>query len=77
MVYVFVTPVEVVLSRPPKKCIESFGGEVLITKKKHINGTSRASEAVKNIDCTHVLLLQGDEPLILPRNIDYFLKQIS
>ena len=35
------------------------------------------SEAVKNIDCTHVLLLQGDEPLILPRQIDYFLKQIS
>ena len=60
-----------------KNCVESFGGEVLITKKKHMNGTSRASEAVKNIDCTHVLLLQGDEPLILPRHIDFFLKQIS
>ena len=55
-----------------KNCVESFGGEVLMTKKNHINGTSRASEAVRNIDCTHVSVLQGDEPLILPRYIDFF-----
>ncbi|MDC0226847.1 NTP transferase domain-containing protein, partial [Alphaproteobacteria bacterium] len=60
-----------------KECVESYGGKVIKTKKKHLNGTSRVAEAIKNIDCSHVLLIQGDEPLILPRHINYFLKEIS
>lgn len=50
--------------------IESFGGKVIRTSKTHTNGTSRIAEAVLGIDCTHVILLQGDEPLLLPRHVD-------
>jgi 3-deoxy-manno-octulosonate cytidylyltransferase (CMP-KDO synthetase) len=50
--------------------IESYGGKVIRTSNAHTNGTSRIAEAVKGIDCTHVILLQGDEPLLLPRHID-------
>lgn len=51
--------------------IKSFGGKVIMTSKSHKNGTTRVAEAVQQIDCSHVMLLQGDEPLLLPRHIDY------
>ena len=47
-----------------------YGGKVVITADTHKNGTTRVAEAVKDIDCTHVILLQGDEPLLLPRHVD-------
>jgi 3-deoxy-manno-octulosonate cytidylyltransferase (CMP-KDO synthetase) len=50
--------------------VESFGGKVIRTSNTHTNGTSRIAEAIKHIDCTHVILLQGDEPLLLPRHVD-------
>jgi 3-deoxy-manno-octulosonate cytidylyltransferase (CMP-KDO synthetase) len=50
--------------------IRGFGGEVIMTANTHRNGTTRVAEAVKNVDCSHVVLLQGDEPLLLPRHID-------
>jgi 3-deoxy-manno-octulosonate cytidylyltransferase (CMP-KDO synthetase) len=50
--------------------IRSFGGRVVMTTNTHKNGTSRVAEAIKEFDCTHVILLQGDEPLLLPRHID-------
>ena len=59
-----------------KDVVESFGGDVLFTKKKHENGTSRISEAISNTDCTHVILIQGDEPLIIPEYIDIFIDQM-
>lgn len=54
--------------------ITSYGGSVLMTSNEHINGTTRIAEAVRDINCTHVLLLQGDEPLILPRHIDLMIQ---
>ena len=56
--------------------IESFGGRVIQTSNLHKNGTSRIAEAVSNLDCTHVVLVQGDEPLILPRHIDDIVESI-
>ena len=50
--------------------ISSFGGKVVMTTNNHTNGTSRVAEAIRELDCTHVILLQGDEPLLLPRHID-------
>ena len=35
-----------------------------------MTGTTRVAEAIENIDCSHVILLQGDEPLIYPTYID-------
>ena len=59
------------------KVVHGFGGKVVMTANTHSNGTSRVAEAVKDIDCTHVMLLQGDEPLLLPRHMDFFAKAIS
>ena len=55
----------------------SFGGKVIMTNKNHQNGTSRASEAVKNINCENVVIVQGDEPLILPDQIDHFIRGMN
>lgn len=49
--------------------ILGFGGKVVMTADTHKNGTTRVAEAVKDVDCTHVILLQGDEPLLLPRHV--------
>lgn len=59
------------------KTIRSFGGKVLMTANTHKNGTTRVAEAIKDLDCTHVLLLQGDEPLLLPRHIDEIVQAIK
>jgi len=56
--------------------VSKNGGNVIMTAKSHKNGTTRVSEAVHNIDCSHVLLLQGDEPLLLPSDIDLVAQEI-
>ena len=53
-----------------KQTVEFFGGNVIMTSKKHKNGTSRVTEAINSLDIDKIMLLQGDEPLILPRHID-------
>ncbi len=50
--------------------IHGFGGKVIMTDNTHKNGTTRVAQAIENIDCTHTILLQGDEPLLLPRHLD-------
>jgi 3-deoxy-manno-octulosonate cytidylyltransferase (CMP-KDO synthetase) len=57
--------------------VRGFGGKVVMTANTHNNGTTRVAEAVHDIDCSHVMLLQGDEPLLLPRHIDTFTKAIG
>ncbi|PDT07175.1 NTP transferase domain-containing protein [Rhizobium sp. M1] len=49
--------------------VASSGGNVIMTAKTHQNGTNRCAEAAEALSCTHILLLQGDEPLLLPRHI--------
>ena len=57
--------------------VHSFGGEVVMTAKSHINGTSRCLEVLKimeqqkstySIDA--VINIQGDEPFMRPEDID-------
>lgn len=53
-----------------KKAVEGFGGRVLMTSPDHGSGTERCSEAYRlymedsGVDFTHVINIQGDEPLI-------------
>lgn len=56
--------------------IELNGGKVIMTDSSHPNGTSRVAEAIKSINCSHVILVQGDEPLVLPEHIDEMVDQI-
>lgn len=60
-----------------KNIIQSYGGKVLFTKNNHINGTSRVSEAVDLVECSHVILIQGDEPLLVPNYIDIFIENMK
>ena len=50
--------------------VKHYGGQVKKTYKDHLNGTSRIAEAVEDIDCTHVIVIQGDEPLIQKEHIN-------
>jgi len=59
------------------EAVRGFGGKVIMTRNTHSNGTTRVAEAVQQIDCSHVMLLQGDEPLLLPRHLDIFAQAIS
>jgi len=54
--------------------VRGFGGKVIITSRRHNNGTTRVAEAIAEIDCEYVLLLQGDEPLLLPRHLEAILQ---
>jgi len=60
-----------------EETIKGFGGKVIITSNEHKNGTTRVAEAIVDIDCSHVILLQGDEPLLLPRHIDKIVQEIK
>ncbi|WP_435894318.1 3-deoxy-manno-octulosonate cytidylyltransferase [Oceaniferula spumae] len=57
-------------SRIEKACIE-FGAKVVMTSADHPTGTDRIAEAASALpDVTHVINIQGDEPLIDPELID-------
>lgn len=56
--------------------VRKHGGEVIMTSNKHLTGTTRVAEAIEQIDCTHVVLLQGDEPLLIPQHLDLIAKNI-
>ncbi len=60
-----------------EELIKRNKGNVIRTYNKHDNGTSRAAEAVKNIEASHIVLIQGDEPLILPRHLQKIVSFIS
>jgi 3-deoxy-manno-octulosonate cytidylyltransferase (CMP-KDO synthetase) len=49
----------------------AFGAEVALTSPRHQSGTDRVAEVAGNLrGISHVINVQGDEPLISPRLID-------
>lgn len=50
--------------------VRSFGGEVVLTRADHASGTDRVAEVAAGLREEIVLNVQGDEPLIEPRDID-------
>jgi 3-deoxy-manno-octulosonate cytidylyltransferase (CMP-KDO synthetase) len=59
------------------KLVKKNRGKVIKTFQNHLNGTSRVAEALKRTNFTHVIILQGDEPLIYPKYIDKFITEIK
>lgn len=49
-----------------KKIIQRYGGNVLLTKKKHFSGSSRVSEISKQIKYDFGFIIFADEPFINP-----------
>lgn len=53
------------------EAVTGFGGRVVMTSAEHETGTDRIAEAVRALpEATHIVNVQGDEPLIDPRLID-------
>ncbi len=52
--------------------VQSFGGEVYMTSPDHPTGTDRCMEALKKQEWPYdyVINIQGDEPFIMPEQID-------
>jgi len=50
--------------------VNGFGGNAVMTSKKHKSGSDRIGEVIKNKKCDIVVNIQGDEPFINPGNID-------
>ncbi len=55
----------------------AFGAEVCLTRDDHPSGSDRIAEAASNYDhCTHVVNIQGDEPLISPALVDTLARRL-
>ena len=50
--------------------VDSFGGEVVMTRTDHPTGTDRLAEVAEQIEAELIVNVQGDEPLIDPRMVD-------
>lgn len=52
--------------------VHSFGGKVVMTLPSHTSGTERCHEATERIEGSYdaVINIQGDEPFIVPSQID-------
>jgi len=48
----------------------AFGGEAVMTDKRHRTGTDRIAEVAGSLDADIIVNVQGDEPLIRPEMID-------
>ena len=61
-----------------KEAAENFGAIVTMTSNTHLSGTDRIAETMKEeSNCTHVLNIQGDEPLIDCSLIDQLCEKLS
>ncbi len=56
--------------------ITNFGGNCLKSRQEHSNGLSRAYEVSKELDYTHYIILQGDEVLVTPEQIEALINAI-
>ncbi len=54
-----------------QEAVETFGGKAVMTSPDHPTGTDRIAEVLSSLpDASHVVNIQGDEPLIEPSLID-------
>ena len=56
--------------------VRGFGGETLLTRSDHANGTSRIAEAALTIDADIIVNLQGDEPQLEPTLIELTIQRL-
>ena len=58
--------------------VKNFHGKVVMTDKKHKDGTSRIAEVIKRMDGFDLVInVQGDEPFINPKQIDDLITQMK
>jgi 3-deoxy-manno-octulosonate cytidylyltransferase (CMP-KDO synthetase) len=52
------------------ECVESFGGQAMMTEATHRSGTDRVAEVAAQFDSEIIANVQGDEPLLEPQMLD-------
>ena len=57
--------------------VKSFGGNVMMTSRKHKMASDRVSEVVKKFNCSHVINVQGDEILVKPKELEKLIDKIN
>ena len=58
-------------SKEIKEVVEMHGGEAVLTSSRHRNGTERIAEVAKRFNKAKLIIdVQGDEPLVDPKDID-------
>lgn len=60
-----------------KKVCETFGANVMLTSNNHQNGLSRTGEVAKILNWDFYIILQADEILIDPKNLEFLIKTIK
>ena len=57
--------------------IKRFSGRSIMTSATHPAASDRVAEAMSQLDCTHVVNVQGDEILVLPDDLDRMVRAIE
>ncbi|MCX7957383.1 MAG: 3-deoxy-manno-octulosonate cytidylyltransferase [Endomicrobia bacterium] len=59
------------------RTVKNFGGEVIMTSKKHLSGSDRVGEVARLIPSKIVLNVQGDEPMITPEILKEIIMKLN
>ncbi len=51
------------------EAVQRGGGRALMTSPSHPGASDRVAEAMRQLDCTHVVNVRGDEILVLPEDL--------
>jgi 3-deoxy-manno-octulosonate cytidylyltransferase (CMP-KDO synthetase) len=51
-------------------CVRGFGGEAIMTSPTHPTASDRVAEAAQHISAGILVMVQGDEPMVVPEMID-------
>lgn len=63
--------------REIEEAVRGHGGKVMMTSPEHPAATDRVAEAARGLSCTHVVNIQGDEILVLPRDLERMVRAIE
>lgn len=63
--------------RQVAEAVHGFGGIAVMTRSDHATGSDRLAEVAAALDAEIVLNVQGDEPLLLPEQIDAAVQTIA
>ena len=58
------------------KAVRKFGGEAVLTSPDHLSGTDRLAEVARMLEAGTYVNIQGDEPLVDPRDIDALVEKL-
>lgn len=50
--------------------VAAFGGKAIMTSPAHQRASDRVAEAAQNIDADIIIMVQGDEPMLVPEMIE-------